>query len=294
MEYPRWNGRGDVYDWLQSIEAHPKRTSRGWSIRCLNPKHTDGRNSAQLFENDFWWVCYGGCGRFPLLPRGASGYRSQPAEENYQIRKEVVQDTIKADYYDYWLSLEPLTEGIKGIPANHLNKLGWRKLPGGNDLGLPAGIFIPAFTPKRTSIPFCQVRHLEGDRRFSFPSRVKPLAFGMESIPSLQEYVPFTEGNSDRSILEMAGVPAIAIPSGASGALLRDLGRWANDNGKILVACSDRDPVGDKLLFSLDGIAPYIDARPVGYKDIGEMYEAEGLDKIRQEYSWLRGVDTHG
>lgn len=271
-----------IYNKALQMDLNPRVTPKGFSVRC--PRHDDKRNSAIIFKNDGWIHCFATCGRWNFM-----GTNYAPVQENYEVKKRVQEDTILVDYYDYWLSLEILDEGIKGIPANTLNKLGWRKLPGQNQLHLPPGIFIPAFNASRTKIPFAQVRHLEGDRRFSFPSRVKPLAFGMESVGALQKYLPFTEGNSDRAVLEAAGIQAIAIPSGSSGGILRSMGEWAVQHNILLVAISDNDAVGDKLLRSLDGVAPYIDARVEGYKDIGEKLEAEGLSSIVQEYSWLKG-----
>ena len=271
----------EIYEKAMAMGLNPRRTPKGFSIRC--PRHEDRRNSAIVFKNDGWAACLASCGRWNFM-----GTNYKPSEDNYQVKAREEEDTVVVDYYDYWLSLDPLDEGIKGIPASTLNKLGWRKLPGGNQLHLPAGIFIPAFNASRTRIPFCQVRHLEGDRRFSFPSRVKPLAFGMESVQQFTKYVAFTEGNSDRAVLEAAGIPAIAIPSGSSGKLLRSIGEWAVRENLLMVAVSDNDAVGDKLLRSLDGVAPYIDARVNKYKDIGEKFEAEGLASIVKEYSWLR------
>lgn len=270
-----------IYEKASSLGLNPRPTPKGYSIRC--PKHSDRRNSAIVFKDDGFAACLAGCGRWNFM-----GTYIAPREENYQVKEREDEDNLVVDYYDYWLSLSPLDEGIKGLSANVLNSLGWRKLPSNNQMGLPPGIFIPAFSPSRTSIPFAQVRHTSGDRRFSFPPRVKPLAFGMESTEKFQRYLPFTEGNSDRAVLEAAGIPAIALPSGASGRLLRSVGEWAIRQGLLLVAVSDNDAVGDKLLHSLDGTAPYVDARVEGYKDIGEMFEAEGLAAIERRYSWLR------
>lgn len=270
-----------IYEKAMEMGLNPRRTPKGFSIRC--PRHEDRRNSAIVFSNDGWCACMAGCGRWNFM-----GARNTPNKDNYEVKQRQTESFLEVDYYDYWLSLETLDEDIKGIPANALNKLGWRKLPRNNQMGLPPGVFIPAFGASRTTIPFAQVRHLSGDRRFSFPSRVKPLAFGMESTERFQRYVPFTEGNSDRAVLEMAGIPALAIPSGASGAILRSVGEWANSKGLILVAVSDRDAVGDSLLHNLDGTAPYIDARPIGYKDVNDMYQDKGIEHIEREYSWLK------
>ena len=62
-----WDGRGDLFDWLVRNDLHPRRTPKGYSVRCLNHYHDDHSNSAQIFTNDLWWTCYA-CGeRHPLI-----------------------------------------------------------------------------------------------------------------------------------------------------------------------------------------------------------------------------------
>jgi hypothetical protein len=228
-------------------------------------------------------ACFAGCGRWNIF-----GSHAPRTTESFAVRRQERDDWVVADYFDYWLSLEPLDEDCKGVPAEALNKLGWRKLPDNNPLHLRSGIFIPAFNADRSQAPFCQVRHLEGDRRFSSPSRVKPLVFGMESIQRMAYYIPFVEGNRDRAVLEMVGVPCLAIPSASSGKLLKSVAKYANDRGAVLVACSDKDDAGDDLLRSLDSVAPYVDNRPPKpYKDYAMMYEELGANAVRKEVEWI-------
>ena len=52
-----------LYETLERMDLHPRRTNNGWSIRC--PKHEDRHNSAQCFP-DGWIQCYAGCGRFHI------------------------------------------------------------------------------------------------------------------------------------------------------------------------------------------------------------------------------------
>ena len=264
----------DLYDYLCRVEANPRRTTKGWSVRCLHPGHQDKTNSAVVFD-DSWHHCFGGCKRFNL--RGAN-YRGTPQKEVYEPK--VIRGTV--DYFDYWLSLDPLDDGIKGLPARHLNSLGWRKLEDNNILGQKGGVFIPYFTKGRDGIFFYQIRHLEGDRRFSFLNGVTPTANGYESLPAMEKFIPFTEGTSDRAVLEYLGIPTIALPSASSGALLRGLATYARKNGMVPVACSDNDPAGDRLLDSLSGHSTYIDLRaPAPYKDYGEMFEDKGAEAVR-------------
>ena len=98
----------------------------------------------------------------------------------------------------------------------------------------------------------------------------------------------FTEGNTDRATLELAGIHAVALPSGSSGKLLRHLADYAREAGKTLVAISDNDAVGDKLLDSLNGYSPYIDAGVKGYKDISEAMEDKGIEWVKEQYKWLK------
>ena len=263
-----------LYDYLKRVEANPRRTSKGWSIRCLNPDHMDNNNSAIVFD-DYWVHCFGGCPRFNLL--GANYRGKDIPKERYEPK--IVRSQV--DYFDYWLSLDILDEGIKGIPARHLNALGWRKLPADNSLGLREGIFIPYFTTGRNQILFFQVRHSSGDRRFSFLSGVTPTCNGYESLPRMGRFLPFTEGSSDRAVLELLGIPTLAFPSASSGALLKGAAKYAKDNNLILVACSDNDTAGDNLLRVLDGVSTYIDLRPPApYKDYGDMYEQAGSKAV--------------
>lgn len=296
-----WDGNGDLHTWLCQNDLHPRPTPKGYSVRCLNRYHDDKSNSAQIFTNDLWWACYA-CGeRHPLVKQSKSMARRSETWGNvrenwldpydhgdYRIKRREEGGGVECDYYDYWLTLEPLDAGVRDLPKTLLLQLGWRKLPDNNDLGLPAGIFIPAWDANRSHIPFCQVRHPAGaDRRFSFPSGAKPMVFGFESLSRMGKYVPFTEGNSDRATLELAGIPALAIPSAANGALLTNMARWCRKNGKIPVACSDNDKAGSKLLKSLDGVTPYIDMRPLGFKDYNEMYRIKGLAAVKERLSWL-------
>lgn len=272
MEKPR-EGE-ELYDYLIRIEANPRRTTKGWSVRCLHPDHQDKNNSAVVFD-DGWHHCFGGCKRFSLL---GANYRGAAPKEAYEPK--VIRGTT--DYFDYWLSLEPLDEGIKGLPARHLNSLGWRKLPNDNILGTKGGIFIPYFSMGRHQIMFYQVRHLEGSRRFTFTPNVTPVANGYESLANMDRFLPFTEGASDRAVLEYLGIPTVALPSASSGAILKGLSKYAKDKGLIPVACSDGDTAGDKLLASLNGVSTYIDLRPPKpYKDFGEMFEQKGARAVK-------------
>lgn len=256
-----------------ALGLNPKKTAKGYSIRC--PKHYDRNNSALAFSDDGWAVCFAGCGRWDFLRTDGGVVRVEPDPE-----------PVYGEFFDYWLELEPLEEGIKGLPASHLNSLGWRQFPDQNPYGVRGGIFIPYFRTDRHSIPFFQVRHLAGDRRFSFAPGITPICYGLEALGESEDYVIWTEGSSDAAVLRFLGVPAIALPSASSGRILRAMERWADEQGKTVVVCGDNDDAGNALISSLSGA--YIDLRaPAPYKDYGEMFEALGAAAVRK---WLRPI----
>lgn len=267
-----------IYEKCERLGLQPRRTEKGYSILC--PKHEDTHRSAIVYVDDGYAQCFAQCGRWNFM-KG----------EDYVKREKVIKPKEHKNFKDTWLELDLVDQDIKGIPKSHLNKLGWRKYNGDIDLpanvpqlGLMPGIFIPAFSQDRSSIPYCQIRHLSGERRFSFVSGATQIPFGLENLDNMERFVVFTEGNTDRAVLELAGIHAVAMPSGSSGRLLQQLGEYCRQTNKILVAISDNDKVGDKLLETLNGLYPCIDARVKGYKDINEAYLAKGIDWIKEHY----------
>lgn len=266
---------------LEALDCNPKWRGRYWLIRC--PKHEDRAPSAQCFP-DGWVQCHASCGRFHIntvapntVPKG---YKSDDMPDEYKPKVE--EKIVKGDFTDMWLDLDPLPESmaIKGVPANELNKRGWRLFPGGG--GYKDGIFIPYFNINRDRVPFFQIRHLEGDRRFTFAKGITPIAYGQEMLPKCQRYLAFTEGSRDSIILGMCGVPAVAMPSASSDKILARMCDWCFQNHIMPVAVCDRDEAGEKLLATLS--IPYLDKRtPVG-KDIGDFFEQEGLAAVREYY----------
>lgn len=199
--------------------------------------------------------------------------RSKPKDDN---------KVVVGNFTDLWLDLEPLDANIevKGVPAIELNKRGWRKWSGGSGVG--AGIFIPYFDTTKTVVRFWQVRHLTGERRFTFAPGITPICYGLEQLPKCKRYLCFTEGSRDSVILGMVGVPAIALPSASSDKLLNGIASYCQKNQLTLVAVGDRDEAGEKLLEKLPIGA--LDFRtPVG-KDIGEFYEQKGLEAVKNYY----------
>ena len=268
----------DIENELERLHLEPKWRGRYWHIHC--PFHEDRNKSAVCFA-DGWICCFAGCKRQHI--NKLSG--KQIVSYNYEAKDEDKPEELQ-DFTDLWLDLELLPEegNVKGVSNKTLNKLGWRKWEGG--FGCPAGIFIPYFSPNREKVRFFQIRHTEGDRRFTFAKGCSPICYGLEVLPKCKDYLCFTEGSRDSVILRMCGVPAVAIPSASSGAMLKRMEKYCEKHNLTLVCVGDRDEAGDKLIQNIDGF--YIDARtPVG-KDIGDFYEQKGLEEVKKYYEVYR------
>ena len=264
--------RNALCDELERMGLDPVDRGRYYIIHC--PTHDDRNKSAQCFK-DGWINCLAGCPRIHI--NKLLGQELIPRD--YTSNQEEVKNTIN-DFTEFWLQFDPLDDPVKGVPASALNARGWRKFPGG--WGMREGIIIPYFSVDRSRVIYYQIRHLEGDRRFTFPRGATPQVYGLEQLGRCKRYLAFTEGSRDSVILGMAGIPAIALPSAASASHLRKMEEYCEKKGLILVCAGDRDEAGEKLISNIRG--PYIDARtPVG-KDVGDLYEQQGLEGVKKYY----------
>lgn len=280
-----------VEAYLEKLDLNPSDRGHYWLIRC--PRHEDRQPSAQCYKDDGFINCNAGCGRFhinevarergdPLPMQTKHGAHSHREAQERPSKPKKEEKVVTGNFTELWLDLEPLSANteVKGVPAIELNKRGWRKWSGGS--GVRAGIFIPYFDTTKTVVRFWQVRHTEGERRFTFAPGITPICYGMEMLPKCQQYLCFTEGSRDSVILGMAGVPAIALPSASSDKLLNGIADYCLKRQLTLVAVGDRDEAGEKLLAKLPIGA--LDFRtPIG-KDVGEFYEQEGLEAVKHYY----------
>lgn len=265
---------------LENMNLKPRWSGKGWSILC--PKHEDRQPSAQCYP-DGWIQCFAGCGRFHI--NQVAGHKVIDGNTPVSYEKQKKEEIRRGDFTNLWADLEPLKPDldVKGIDGRTLNKLGWRWYPGGD--GYRPGIFIPYFSMDRQKVPFFQIRHLEGDRRFTFAKGITPIMWGFDVLNKAKDYVCFTEGTRDAAILRSIGVPAVAMPSSSSTKILNGLANWCKDNKKLLVAVCDKDEAGEGLLKTLG--TPFLDLRsPVG-KDVGDFLKERGREAVRAFYGQL-------
>lgn len=268
------------------------------------PLHEDKNPSVQIFKQDWWVNCMAGCGRFhitkafpglrphsqhasqdgkwentPTLRMNASDGLRTPRKE-----KEVKKEYKKMDLMEYWKGLKPLPPEtmFKTMDATQLNYLGWRQEEGG--LGVGTGWFIPYFDSNKATIPFAQVRHHVGDIRFHFAKDLEPRVYGTWNIDPSNSPLFIVEGTSDGMVLDYCGIPWIALPSSASGALLKKMALHCHSIGVKLVYAGDNDEAGEKLREALDETnVPYrVKQPPTKYKDWGDYLVAEGAEAINK------------
>lgn len=271
-----------LFDALDNLGLDPQDRGKYYLIHC--PVHEDKTKSAQCFK-DGWIHCHAGCPRIHINQLS----RKKIVPRDYSQTTEVQKPQCH-DFTEFWLQFDPVDKDIKSVPAKELAKRGWRNFPGG--WGMRAGILIPYFNVSRTKVIYFQIRHLEGERRFTFPRGARPATYGLEQLQYCKNYLVFTEGSRDSVILGMAGVPAVALPSASSKTALANMERYAKEHRLILVCAGDKDEAGERLISNISG--PYIDARtPIG-KDIGDLYEQEGLEGVKKYYEQYQEIGLAG
>lgn len=251
------------------------------------PTHEDQHPSVQIYKDDWFVNCHAGCGRFHITKAfpelrdktGTHAQRSQrPIRTSSRSEKKVSEHKYKEfDLMGEWkqMPLIPRDHKFKGIELEILDELGWRWDEAKNSY------FIPYFDRSRQFIPFGQWRHLSGDRRFTFLKDARPIAYGLWNLDPSNSPLFVCEGASDAAVLDYVAVPWIAMPSAASGELMKGLARFCKENAIQLVYAGDNDSAGDKLREALDEVMPYrVKQPPKKYKDWGDFFEAEGFEVV--------------
>lgn len=245
------------------------------------PLHEDKNPSTQIFKDDWFANCMSGCGRFHITKAFPDLRPWKPGFYKPAVRQPQPEQHYKEfDLYAEWMQLPeiPREHTFKKIPLETLDNLGWRWTDG--SLGMGVGYFIPYFDQTKDNIPFAQVRHLEGERRFTFLKDAKPYIYGVWNL-SRADRLLIVEGASDCATLDYLGVPWIGMPSASSTELAKELGMYANAHGIRLVYAGDNDEAGDKLREAIDTIAHYrVCQPPTSYKDWSDFYQAEGYETV--------------
>ncbi len=281
-----------------------KRGGKGFLTNCLI--HPDSDPSAEVYP-DGWIECFSCAKRYHISNfYPALRDPNWKPETNPPNRLRVMprplpvpeQSIPKTDYTKYelfplWETLPqiPREFDLKGLPLEVLDSLGWRWSEGVHGMG--PGILIPYFNHARDSIPFAQVRHISGDRRFTMLPGAEMTLYGKWNLhPGEKLFI--VEGCSDAAVLEHACIPWVAIPSASGIAMITNLAKYALKTGIQLVYAGDNDEAGDKLRKAVDLVVPHRVLQPPGkYKDWGEFFMGAGIEKV-SAHCWeeLREPET--
>ncbi len=274
----------DVLQRLEQAGLKFKRGGRYILSQC--PLHDDENPSTQIFKNDWFVNCLAGCGRYHIT-KAFPELRQKSTTNWFKPRNNAGVAKMSAHYKDfnqmkYWKSLPliPRDHQFKTIPLDTLDGMGWRWVAEKNSY------YIPYFDMYEKVIPFSQLRHLSGDRRFTFLKDARPIVYGLQNLDPSNSPIFVVEGSSDCAVLDYCAVPWLGMPSAASGELMRGLGHYCKKNGIQLVYAGDNDSAGDKLREALDDVMSYrVHQPPKKYKDWGDFLVAEGYDAV-YKYLW--------
>lgn len=260
------------------------------------PTHEDQNPSVQIYKDDWFVNCHAGCGRYHITKafselrdnrsstdtHPSSYSKSSNTRSKNEGRKMTQHQYKQFDQMEYWKSLPliPRDHQFKTIPLDILDRMGWRWVADKNSY------YIPYFNMTETQIPFSQLRHLSGDRRFTFLKDARPIIYGLQNLDPSNSPLFLVEGSSDCAVLDYCAVPWIGAPSASSGELTASLGRYCKENGINLVFAGDNDSAGFKLREALDKTCSYrVCQPPTIHKDWGDFLVADGFDAVHK-YLW--------
>lgn len=252
---------------------------RGRYIVTQCPIHHDRQPSCQIYLNDWFMLCHV-CGRMPVQQALPELKGETPITYTQPLPPKPLYKHY--ELIDYWRELDELPKDftLKSLPQEVFHDLGWR-INDGKVIAGVGDIFIPYFSRSRQSIPFAQVRHLSGERRFTFLQSAKPTCYGTWNLyPGDKIFI--VEGTSDCAVLDYCAVPWIGIPSSSGGELIKSLAKWCWENDCGIVYGGDNDEAGNKLKMALGETAiPFRSSQPPKeYNDYAEFYEKAGFDAV--------------
>ena len=277
-------------------------------VQCGCPLH-DGKDPNCIITPDDdgnpRGYCFSHCGffwpdeAFPELkgePFDAEKYR-----EEHKLQLGVKHEQVRKvkeipELQELWRKGLPLPPEriFPEIPNSELENLGWKWVDSA-PLGMGTGVLIPYWTsdyngePASGTIGFCQVRHLSGQPRFSFPRGMSPTLYGTWVLRELTEFdvsereVYLVEGSHDQVVLTVCAIPAVAVPSASSKDLVKQFAKFCTKHQIRIVYAGDNDDAGSRIRATLDDMGVPYRARtaPHPYKDIGDFARERGLDAVR-------------
>ena len=273
----------DVIACLEAADLRPHLGHRYILTKC--PFHEEKNPSAQVYLDDFFVLCHAGCGRrhitkaFPQL-RDATKMAEMPKRKPMEVKKVATYKTF--DQMEYWKSLPPIPRDhqFKTIPLDTLDSMGWRWVADKNSY------YIPYFNMSETQIPFSQLRHLSGERRFTFLKDARPIIYGLQNLDPSNSPLFLVEGSSDCAVLDYCAVPWLGTPSASQKELIHGLGKYCKENGISIIYAGDNDEAGDKVREALDDVVSYrVHQPPKQFKDWGDFLVARGFDEV-YKYLW--------
>lgn len=278
----------DVISCLEMAGLHYQNKQRYIISQC--PLHQDRSPSAQIYKDDWFVLCHSGCGRFHITKAYPTLRDRIPLHHQHQrtpTPNRRTERAVKVKYkkynqYDYWktLPLIPRDHQFKTIPLEILDRMGWRWLEAENSY------YIPYFNMYENQVPFSQLRHLDGKRRFTFLTGARILTYGLWNLDPSNSPVFLVEGTSDCAVMEYCGVPYVGTPSANQEKLIQGLGKYCKDNGIHLVYAGDNDVAGDAVRNDLDKVVTYrVHQPPKEFKDWGDFLVARGFDEV-YNYIW--------
>lgn len=326
MMNPSTNSRFSKYT-IDDITNGLDRRGLKWKrykdgIMCMCPKHHGGDLNCLITpdpDGNPRAYCYSHCGFYwpdevmeelKGKPFDVEKYREEHKLKlgvNHEQKVRRVKEI--PELQELWRKGLPLPPEriFPEIPNVELERLGWRWVDSA-PRGMGTGVLIPYWTsdfngePASGIIGFCQVRHLSGQPRFSFPRGMSPTLYGTWVLRELTEFdvsereVYLVEGSHDQVVLTVCAIPAVAVPSASSKDLVKQFAEFCTKHQIQVVYAGDNDDAGSRVRATLDDMGVPYRARtaPHPYKDIGDFARERGLDAVRAYFDTTSDRQTTG
>lgn len=124
-------------------------------------------------------------------------------------------------------------------------------------------------------ITFRELPPVETERKYDGPAGVQKRLFHTRALLEGADYVAITEGELDCITLDLLGVPAVSVPSGADSWDEKRHWRLFEGFSRVIVF-RDSDPAGDALPRKVlrSDLPAYVVSPPGGHKDVNAAHVA--------------------